>query len=159
MNDTGSNPFAEPDFSAINPSGTEDSPDEGYSDEDVDDVEDGLDDEDEFDEGEEFEDAGEVPVQAVAAHESHADDAGNRVAGGTARSVLEHVARSIVDDPEGVAVEVGETRSGIRLSLRVAQGDMGRIIGRRGRTAQALRTLVRAAAARDGQEASVDIVD
>jgi hypothetical protein len=58
-----------------------------------------------------------------------------------------------------VAVDVGETRSGIRLSLRVAQGDMGRIIGRRGRTAQALRTLVRAAAARDGQEASVDIVD
>ena len=159
MTDTGSNPFAEPDFSALHPSGTEDSPDEGYSDEDVDDVEDELDDEDEFDEGEEFDDAGEVPVQAVAVQENHADDAGNRVAGGTARSVLEHVARSIVDDPEGVAVEVGETRSGIRLSLRVAQGDMGRIIGRRGRTAQALRTLVRAAAARDGQEASGDIVD
>jgi hypothetical protein len=156
MTDTGSNPFAEPDFSALHPSGTEDSPAEGYSDEDV---EDELDDEDEFDEGEEFDDAGEVPVQAVAVHENHADDAGNRVAGGTARSVLEHVARSIVDDPEGVAVEVGETRSGIRLSLHVAQGDMGRIIGRRGRTAQALRTLVRAAAARDGQEASVDIVD
>ena len=99
------------------------------------------------------------PSEPWPRDESHADDAGNRVAGGTARSVLEHVARSIVDDPEGVAVEVGETRSGIRLSLRVAQGDMGRIIGRRGRTAQALRTLVRAAAARDGQEASVDIVD
>jgi len=73
--------------------------------------------------------------------------------------VLEHVARSIVDDPEGVTVEVAESRGGVRLSLHVAQGDMGRIIGRRGRTAQALRTLVRAAAARDGQEASVDIVD
>jgi hypothetical protein len=85
MTDTGSNPFAEPDFSALHPSGTEDSPDEGYSDEDVDDVEDELDDEDEFDEGEEFDDAGEVPVQAVAVQENHADDAGNRVAGGTAR--------------------------------------------------------------------------
>ena len=101
-----------------------------------------------------------MKAAAVIEHDgAEADDAGNRVEGGTARSVLEHVARSIVDDPEGVAVDVGETRSGIRLSLRVAQGDMGRIIGRRGRTAQALRTLVRAAAARDGQEASVDIVD
>ena len=121
-----------------------------------------LEDEDDFDEGEELDDLEEVPVRAVAESEPDAaasDDAGNRVEGGTARSVLEHVARSIVDDPEGVAVDVGESRSGIRLSLRVAQGDMGRIIGRRGRTAQALRTLVRAAAARDGQEASVDIVD
>ena len=157
MTDTGSNPFAEPDFSALHSSGAEDATDEGYSDEDVEDeLED--EDEDELDEGEEFDDFDEVPVKAAAVSE-RADDAGNRVEGGTARSVLEHVARSIVDDPEGVAVDVGETRTGIRLSLRVAQGDMGRIIGRRGRTAQALRTLVRAAAARDGQEASVDIVD
>ena len=163
MTDTGSNPFAEPDFSALHSSGAEDATDEGYSDEDVEDVEDELEDEDEdeLDEGEEFDDFDEVPVKAAAVSEraAAADDAGNRVEGGTARSVLEHVARSIVDDPEGVAVDVGETRTGIRLSLRVAQGDMGRIIGRRGRTAQALRTLVRAAAARDGQEASVDIVD
>jgi predicted RNA-binding protein YlqC (UPF0109 family) len=163
MTDTGSNPFAEPDFSALHSSGAEDATDEGYSDEDVEDVEDELEDEDEdeLDEGEEFDDFDEVPVKAAAVSEraADADDAGNRVEGGTARSVLEHVARSIVDDPEGVAVDVGETRTGIRLSLRVAQGDMGRIIGRRGRTAQALRTLVRAAAARDGQEASVDIVD
>ncbi len=156
MTDIGSNPFAEPDFSAFRSSSTEDATGEAYSDGDVEDLE------DDFDEGEELDDLDEVPVSAVADSEPDAaasDDAGNRVEGGTARSVLEHVARSIVDDPEGVAVDVGETRSGIRLSLRVAQGDMGRIIGRRGRTAQALRTLVRAAAARDGQEASVDIVD
>jgi predicted RNA-binding protein YlqC (UPF0109 family) len=162
MTDTGSNPFAEPDFSAFQSPGAEDATEESYGDEDVEDVEDELEDEDEFEEGEEFDDVDEVPVKAAAVIEhdgAEADDAGNRVEGGTARSVLEHVARSIVDDPEGVAVDVGETRSGIRLSLRVAQGDMGRIIGRRGRTAQALRTLVRAAAARDGQEASVDIVD
>jgi len=164
MTDTGSNPFAEPDFSAFGSSGDAHAADEQYGEEDLDDAEDGLE-EDELDEGEEFDDLDEAPVQSMAVSEhdevgaSDEDDTGNRVEGGTARSVLEHVARSIVDDPEGVAVEVGETRSGIRLSLRVAQGDMGRIIGRRGRTAQALRTLVRAAAARDGQEASVDIVD
>ncbi len=164
MTDTGSNPFAEPDFSAFRSPGGDDATDETYSDEDLENVQDGLE-EDEFDEGEEFDDLDEAPANAEAVIEhdeggaADEDDAGNRVEGGTARSVLEHVARSIVDDPEGVAIDVGETRSGIRLSLRVAQGDMGRIIGRRGRTAQALRTLVRAAAARDGQEASVDIVD
>ena len=88
-----------------------------------------------------------------------ADDAGNRMNGGTARAVLEHVARSIVDEPDAVIVEVSESRGQSKLSLHVAPSDMGRIIGRRGRTAQALRTLVRAAAARDSQEASVDIVD
>ena len=170
MTDTGSNPFAEPDFSSIRPSGEVDSAndnddedlaedekeelgDDEFEEEDLDAAEEvGADD----DEGDE-----EDPRAAPAATEPNADfdDAGNRVDGGTARSVLEHVARSIVDDPEGVSVEVAESRSGVRLSLHVAQGDMGRIIGRRGRTAQALRTLVRAAAARDGQEASVDIVD
>lgn len=83
----------------------------------------------------------------------------NRVYGATARAVLEHVTRALVDDPESVVVEVSEGRSGLRFSVHVAQGDMGRLIGRKGRTAQAIRTLVRAAAASDGTEASVDIVD
>jgi len=89
-------------------------------------------------------------VKAAASEQgADSDDAGNRVEGGTARSVLEHVARSIVDDPEGVAVDVVRPAVASAFPFRVAQGDMGRIIGRRGRTAQALRTLVRAAAARD----------
>jgi hypothetical protein len=87
------------------------------------------------------------------------DEGANRVSGGTARAVLEHVARSIVDEPDAVVVEVSEERSGLRLALHVSPGDMGRIIGRRGRVAQALRSLVRAAAARDGTDATVDIVD
>ena len=160
MSDTGSNPFAEPDFSALHPSDAED---EDYNeDEDLEDeFDDEIDDAEDLDESDDLEEA-DQPVTEGAGRDGGAgldEDAGNRVAGGTARSVLEHVARSIVDDPEGVAVEVSETRSGIHLALHVAQGDMGRIIGRRGRTAQALRTLVRAAAARDNQEASVDIVD
>ncbi len=168
MPDTGNNPFAEPDFSALQVPSDLEEPDDEFDDDDGDD--DGEDDDD-LDEGEEADDEEDLDRDVPATQdlttepevddgaEDDEDDAGNRMAGGTARAVLEHVARSIVDDPEGVAVDVSETRSGIHLALHVAQGDMGRIIGRRGRTAQALRTLVRAAAARDSQEASVDIVD
>jgi predicted RNA-binding protein YlqC (UPF0109 family) len=77
----------------------------------------------------------------------------------TAQAVLEFIATSLADDPSVVSVEVSERQGKVVLSLQVGPDDMGRVIGRRGRTAQALRTLVRAAAARDGQEASVDIVD
>lgn len=90
------------------------------------------------------------------------DDApdGNRVAGALPKTVLEYLARSIVDDPESVIVEVEEGRRGaLTLRLHVSPGDMGRIIGRRGRVAQAIRTVVRAAGAREGVEAVVDIVD
>lgn len=87
------------------------------------------------------------------------DMAGNRAVGAIPRSVLEHIARSIVDDPDAVVVEVDEGRQGVNLRLHVAPDDMGRIIGRRGRVAQAIRTLVRAAGASEGVEASVDIVD
>jgi predicted RNA-binding protein YlqC (UPF0109 family) len=84
----------------------------------------------------------------------------NRVNGATARAVLDYLARSIVDDPEGVVVDLDEGHRGdVRLSLHVAPEDMGKVIGRRGRVAQAIRTLVRAAGAREGVEVSVDIVD
>jgi len=86
-------------------------------------------------------------------------DGANRVEGGAARAVLEHIAKSIVDDPDAVHVDVEPARAGVKLSLHVAPGDMGRIIGKRGRVAQAVRALVRAAAVRDGSDASVDIVD
>ncbi|HLI15627.1 MAG TPA: KH domain-containing protein [Acidimicrobiales bacterium] len=101
----------------------------------------------------------EPDFSGLAAHDELDEDAGNRLAGGTARSVLEHVARSIVDEPDAVVVEVEEARGGLRLSLHVAPSDMGRIIGKRGRVAQAMRALVRAAASREGTDATVDIVD
>jgi uncharacterized protein len=75
------------------------------------------------------------------------------------RGVLEYLANSIVDEPEGVVVEVSERRNGVELSLHVAPDDMGKIIGRRGRVAQAIRTVVRAAGAKEGIEAQVEIVD
>jgi uncharacterized protein len=125
-----------------------------FSNEEDDEFEDDLVDEldDDADEGddEDDEDVAEADTASVAA---------NRVDGGAAKAVAEHVARSIVDDPDAVVVDVASDRAGVRLSLHVAPGDMGRIIGKRGRVAQALRSLVRAAAAKDGTDASVDIVD
>ncbi|MBW3616096.1 MAG: KH domain-containing protein [Actinobacteria bacterium] len=73
--------------------------------------------------------------------------------------MLEYVARSIVDDADSVVVETSTDRRGVALRLHVAPDDMGKVIGRRGRVAQAIRTLVRATAAGEGVEASVDIVD
>ena len=88
------------------------------------------------------------------------DDAGNRVVGGLARNVLEYMARQIVDEPDAVVIELDETgRNRVDLRLHVAPDDMGKIIGRRGRVAQAIRTVVRAAGAREGVETTVDIVD
>jgi hypothetical protein len=77
-----------------------------------------------------------------------------------AREVLEFVAKSIVDDPDSVVIDMDEGRRGdLRLSLRVSPEDMGKVIGRRGRVAQAIRAVVRAAGAREGVEVAVDIVD
>ena len=83
----------------------------------------------------------------------------NQIAAPTAVAVLTHVVRSIVDDPDAVAVEETEGRNRLRLEVKVGPGDLGRVIGRRGRTAQSIRTLVRAAAVKDGQEVDVDFVD
>ncbi len=77
----------------------------------------------------------------------------------TAQAVLEFIAASLADDPSAVSVEVSERQGKVVLSLQVGPDDMGRVIGRRGRTAQAIRSLVAAAGARDGINATVDIVD
>ncbi len=79
--------------------------------------------------------------------------------GGTPLTILTYLARSLSNDPDAVVIDAEERRNGVRLSLHVAPEDMGRVIGRRGRTAQAIRTLVNVAGAKDGAQASVDIVD
>jgi len=76
-----------------------------------------------------------------------------------ATAVLSHVVSSIVDDPEAVQVEGLPSKGRIKLQVKVGPGDLGRVIGRRGRTAQSIRTVVRAAATRDGVEVDVDFVD
>jgi predicted RNA-binding protein YlqC (UPF0109 family) len=106
-------------------------------------------------------DAGEdVEDDAVEGDdENEDDDAGNRLVGAIPRNVVDYIARQIVDEPDAVVVEADEGRGRIDLRLHVAPDDMGKIIGKRGRVAQAIRTVVRAAGAREGVEASVDIVD
>jgi uncharacterized protein len=86
------------------------------------------------------------------------DDHG-QVDGGRAKSVLLYLTRRLVDDPESIRVDTSETRHGIKLSLRVAPDDMGKVIGRRGRVAQSIRSVVRAAGAKEGVDVVVDIVD
>jgi len=83
----------------------------------------------------------------------------NLVRARTSTATLEYIARSLADDPDAVSVDVSERHDKVILSLRVGPGDMGRVIGRRGRTAQAIRALVGAAGAREGVTTSVDIVD
>ena len=90
--------------------------------------------------------------------EDEVDD-GNRAVGGLSRSVLTYLAKSIVEDPDAVVVETEERRNSVTLRLHVAPSDMGRVIGRRGRVAQAIRSVVRAAGAKEGVDATVDIVD
>ena len=83
----------------------------------------------------------------------------NRVVGALSKSVLTYLAKSIVEDADAVIVEVEERRNSVTLRLHVGPSDMGRVIGRRGRVAQAIRSVVRAAGAKEGVEATVDIVD
>jgi predicted RNA-binding protein YlqC (UPF0109 family) len=76
------------------------------------------------------------------------------------RDLLEYLARQLVDDPEAVSVEQFEEDDGtVVLELAVGEDDYGRIIGRGGRTANALRTVVKAAAVRENRRVLVDIVD
>jgi uncharacterized protein len=76
-----------------------------------------------------------------------------------ATAVLTHIARSLADEPDEVTVVADARGRRVTLRLNVAQQDMGRVIGRRGRTAQAIRALVAAAGAKEGLTTSVDIVD
>jgi uncharacterized protein len=76
------------------------------------------------------------------------------------RELLVYLARQLVDEPDKVAVEEFEEDDGtLVLELSVADDDYGKVIGRGGRTAQALRTLVKAAAVKDNRRVLVDIVE
>jgi predicted RNA-binding protein YlqC (UPF0109 family) len=76
-----------------------------------------------------------------------------------ARDVVEVVARALADKPDAVTVIEREGRGQTVVELTMAPGDLGRVIGRQGRTAQALRTLASAAAELDGTKATVDFRD
>ena len=76
------------------------------------------------------------------------------------KELLKYVAASIVDEPDKIEIEEEQADDGkTALRLRVAQPDMGKIIGRQGKTAKAIRVLLSAAAARRGVFVTMDIVD
>lgn len=81
------------------------------------------------------------------------------MAGSPLRDVVDVVARALVDHPESVRVSEHDRRGMTVLELTTAPGDMGKIIGRQGRTAAALRTLVAVTAERHGKRAQLDIRD
>jgi len=75
------------------------------------------------------------------------------------KELLEYLARGLVERPDDVHVNEVEEDGSTVLELSVAQDDYGNVIGRGGRTAQALRTVVKAAAVKDKRRVFVDIVD
>jgi predicted RNA-binding protein YlqC (UPF0109 family) len=75
------------------------------------------------------------------------------------QDLLEYLAKALVDKPEGVKVESFEDNGALVLELAVDEDDYGHVIGRGGRTAAALRTVVKAAGARQDRRVLVDIVD
>ena len=77
----------------------------------------------------------------------------------TAVAVLTHIVKSIVDDPEAVTVDVDDRGRKTTLNVRVGDGDLGRVIGRRGRTASSIRTVARAAASKDDVEIDIEFLD
>jgi predicted RNA-binding protein YlqC (UPF0109 family) len=77
----------------------------------------------------------------------------------TARDLVEYLARRLVDHPDAVRVEESEEDGALVLRLHVASEDLGRVIGRGGRIARALRTVVRATAARGDRRILLEIVE
>lgn len=104
------------------------------------------DDFDDFEEDDDFEDDDVAPE-------------GNRVVGARARASVEHIARHLVDDPDGIFVDANERGDNVTLLVHASPGDLGRIIGKRGRVIQAVRQVARAAGATEGARITVDVAE
>ncbi len=74
------------------------------------------------------------------------------------RELVEYIAKSIVNAPDDVVVTEEETEEGIALKLQVADDDKGRVIGKQGRIAEAIRSLIRVKAAKAGTRATLEII-
>jgi len=75
------------------------------------------------------------------------------------KELLEYLARALVDNPDRVEVTSVEGEKSIILQLRVDPDDVGKVIGKKGRIAQAMRTLIKASATKEGRNAIVEIID
>ena len=77
----------------------------------------------------------------------------------TMKELVEHIAKSLVDMPEEVSVTVTENEHQMVLELRVAPGDLGRVIGKQGRTARSFRTILNAAGTKQKKRLTLEIVE
>ena len=75
------------------------------------------------------------------------------------KDLVEVIAKALVDNPESVVVTEREERGNTVLEVRVADSDMGKVIGKQGRIAKAIRSVVKAAAAKEDKKVVVDILD
>lgn len=75
------------------------------------------------------------------------------------KELLEYLARALVDNPDAVSVDVVEGEKSMILQLRVDPDDVGKVIGKQGRIAKSIRTLVKASAVKEGKKAIVEIID
>jgi uncharacterized protein len=75
------------------------------------------------------------------------------------KELLETISKSLVDDPSSVSINQIEGESSVVLELRVARDDMGKVIGKQGRIAKAIRTIIKAAAVKEDKRVSVEIID
>ena len=76
----------------------------------------------------------------------------------SAESLVEYVAKALVDEPDAVSVKAVEDQDGRVIELHVAESDMGKVIGRNGSVAKAMRTLLKVVAAREGESISLEIL-
>lgn len=74
------------------------------------------------------------------------------------KNLVEVLVRHLVDNPDQIAITAEETPRSVALEVRVAEGDMGKVIGRQGRVAKAIRTVAKAAAVKDGRRVTVEFL-
>ena len=75
------------------------------------------------------------------------------------KDLVAHMAKTLVDHPDQVQVSVNETDDSVNIELKVAQEDLGKVIGKQGRTARAMRTLLSAKAAQNDKKSRLDILE
>jgi predicted RNA-binding protein YlqC (UPF0109 family) len=107
----------------------------------------------------EFDDDDELDDEEFDDEDDEVAPEGNRVAGARARAAVDHIARHLVDDVEGVFVDANERGGTVALLIHASPGDLGRIIGKRGRVIQAVRQVARAAGSVEGVRVTVDVAE
>jgi predicted RNA-binding protein YlqC (UPF0109 family) len=75
------------------------------------------------------------------------------------KDLVAHIAGSLVDNPDKVRVDISETEETVNIELTVDQEDLGKVIGKQGRTARAMRTLLSALAAKENKKSRLDILE